>query len=233
MARAGLGPDWTCVFANDFDHKKVESYRRNWGRGEMRPGDVGDVSPDELPGAADLAWASFPCQDLSLAGGGAGLMGERSGTFWPFWKLLSRLAPGRRMPTVVALENVCGALTSHGGSDFAAIGEALTGQGYQFGALVVDAALFLPQSRPRLFIIAAHRDAVLPPVCLRRDRRRRGIRPPCGSPPGSCLPMLQSPGCGGGCRARRPARKRLSTSSRTSRPESDGTPGPRPSGCLP
>jgi DNA (cytosine-5)-methyltransferase 1 len=39
-----------------------------------------------------LAWASFPCQDLFLAGSGAGLKGHRSGAFWPFWKLMENLA---------------------------------------------------------------------------------------------------------------------------------------------
>ena len=27
MARAGLGEDWTCLFANDFDPKKGDAYR--------------------------------------------------------------------------------------------------------------------------------------------------------------------------------------------------------------
>jgi DNA (cytosine-5)-methyltransferase 1 len=112
------------------------------------------VTIAELPGVADLAWASFPCQDLSLAGGGAGLKGDRSGTFWPFWKLMKTLGQHQRAPRMIVLENVCGALTSHGGKDFAAIGAALAEGGYRFGALVVDAAKFLPQSRPRLFIIA-------------------------------------------------------------------------------
>jgi hypothetical protein len=30
MARAGLGTQWKCVFANDFDRKKGETYRKNW-----------------------------------------------------------------------------------------------------------------------------------------------------------------------------------------------------------
>jgi DNA (cytosine-5)-methyltransferase 1 len=81
MARAGLGTRWNCLFANDFDFKKGETYRKNWGKNELKTLDVGDLKTSDLPGLADLAWASFPCQDLSLAGGGAGLKGERSGTF--------------------------------------------------------------------------------------------------------------------------------------------------------
>src|SRR5208337_3919341 len=67
-----------------------------------------------------------------------------------------------RQPPLLALENVCGALTSHGGEDFVEICKALAGQGYRCGALVIDAALFLPQSRPRLFIVAAREDVTIP-----------------------------------------------------------------------
>ena len=72
MARAGLGEGWQCLLANDVDPKKAASYARNWGDGDLRVGDVGALRVDELPGRADLVWASFPCQDLSLAGAGAG-----------------------------------------------------------------------------------------------------------------------------------------------------------------
>jgi len=63
---------------------------------------------------------------------------------------------------VLALENVCGLLSSHGGADFAALIHALDALGYRVGALEIDAALFTPHSRPRLFIIAArHAPAAL------------------------------------------------------------------------
>lgn len=162
LARAGLGEGWECLFANDIDAKKGASYAANWGREHLKSEDVGKLTTADLPGRADLAWASFPCQDLSLAGDYAGLNGERSGTFWPFWRLMEALAEEGRAPTVVVLENVCGALTSHGGKDFAAIGAALAGGGYRFGALVMDAVRFVPQSRPRLFIVAMRKERALP-----------------------------------------------------------------------
>jgi DNA (cytosine-5)-methyltransferase 1 len=158
MARAGLGPDWECLLANDFDAKKGASYAANWGNEHLRIEDVSVLKASELPGRADLAWASFPCQDLSLAGDYVGLKGERSGTFWPFWRLMKALAEEKRAPSLIVLENVCGALTSHGGKDFAAIGAALAGGGYRFGAVVMDAVRFVPHSRPRLFIVAVHED---------------------------------------------------------------------------
>jgi DNA (cytosine-5)-methyltransferase 1 len=66
MARAGLVSGWKCLFANDFDYKKGETYRRNWGDKELKTLDVGKLKTSDLPGSADLAWASFPCQDLAV-----------------------------------------------------------------------------------------------------------------------------------------------------------------------
>ena len=162
MVRAGLGERWQCLFANDIDPKKAAAYRLNWGAGDYLLGDIATLTADELPGRADLAWASFPCQDLSLAGCGAGLQGERSGTFWQFQRLMLELGRQRRAPTLLVLENVCGALVSHDGNDFTAICRALQEGGYRCGALVADAALFVPQSRPRLFVIAVRQDAAIP-----------------------------------------------------------------------
>lgn len=167
MARAGLGGDWKCLFANDFDHKKGMSYQANWGAGgELRIGDVKDVRAADLPGTADLVWGSFPCQDLSLAGGGAGLKGARSGTFYPFWDVVNGLIADGRAPKLIALENVCGALSSHGGKDFQAICQTFADSGYRYGALVLNAALFVPQSRPRLFVIGVREDVEIDPALL-------------------------------------------------------------------
>jgi len=162
MARAGLGSGWKCLFANDFDPKKGRIYRFNWGGAELKTADIWSLTTKDIPGAAELAWGSFPCQDLSLAGGGAGLKGGRSGTFRPFWNLMRGLVEEGRSPRLVVLENVCGTLTSHNGKDFAIICSAFEEEGYSVGAVVVDAELFLPQSRPRLFIIGVRSDEYLP-----------------------------------------------------------------------
>ncbi len=161
MARAGLGEGWACLFANDIDEKKGASYAANWGDDHLTIEDVGKLTTKNLPGSADLAWASFPCQDLSLAGDGAGLKGERSGTFWPFWRLMQALGKEDRNPSIIVLENVIGALSSHGGKDFAAIGAALAAN-YRFGAVVIDAVRFVPQSRPRLFIVGIRKGLEIP-----------------------------------------------------------------------
>ena len=166
MVRAGLGTNWRCRFANDFDPKKSAVYRRNWGDSALKTADVRALTTKNLPGAVDLAWASFPCQDLSLAGRGAGLKGDRSGTFWPFWSLMKDLIAEGRPPRIIALENVCGTLTSHEGKDFAAICSTFEKAGYVFGAVVIDAARFVPHSRPRLFMIGVHGDVEIPAALM-------------------------------------------------------------------
>lgn len=164
MARAGLGANWKCAFANDFDSMKARTYRANWGDDHFVEGDVAKVSASTLAGTPDLVWASFPCQDLSLAGNYRGLGDQsdskltRSGTFWPFWSIVRTLHSERRGPRLIVLENVPGTISSRGGKDFGAICGALAEAGYRFGAMIVDAKRFVPQSRPRLFFVAVAQD---------------------------------------------------------------------------
>lgn len=168
MARAGLGERWECLFANDFDEVKAKAYTANWGGEHLVCRDVAELQTKDLPGRADLAWASFPCQDLSLAGDRRGLghaatqESTRSGSFWAFSTLMLGLRQELRAPSLIVLENVYGTLTSRGGEDFRAICSALSAGGYRFGAVVIDAIHFLPQSRPRVFFIAARRDCKIP-----------------------------------------------------------------------
>jgi DNA (cytosine-5)-methyltransferase 1 len=148
LVRLALEPEWRCVWANDISEKKAQVYRANFGEKEFRLGDVARVSADELPGA-ELAWASFPCQDLSLAGWRRGISAPRSGTFWELWRLMGEMGP--RRPRLIVLENVVGLLY---GDNFTGLCEALAALGLRFGAMVIDAKWFLPQSRPRVFVVA-------------------------------------------------------------------------------
>lgn len=166
MARAGLGDGWQCLLANDICESKATAYSNNWGSDHLIVDDVYNVSVEQIPGHADLAWASFPCQDLSLAGNGAGLKGERSGAFWGFWKVIRGLSQQGRKPRMVMLENVYGALTSHDGKDFQTIAKAICDEGYLLGAMVIDAVHFVPQSRPRLFILGIDKELAIPEQLL-------------------------------------------------------------------
>lgn len=155
MARIGLGESWSCAFANDFDPVKARAWRANFADDrKFREGDVWALEAADLPGRADLAWASSPCQDFSLAGARAGLAGGRSGAFFGFWRLIEALSAEGRAPRNLVIENVTGLFTANNGRDFAALCAALAAQNYRFGALEIDAARFLPQSRPRVFVVA-------------------------------------------------------------------------------
>lgn len=165
MVRAGLGGRWKCQFANDFDPLKVQVYADNWGEAEILEDDIHKIEADDLGRRVDLAWASFPCQDLSTAGNGLGIgqasgaSRTRSGTFWAFIDLMKRLKVKDRLPRIIVLENVVGLLTINGGEEFKAVIAALGKLGMRAGALVVDARHFVPQSRQRVFIVAVSRTA--------------------------------------------------------------------------
>lgn len=147
------------VFANDMDAAKARAFVANHPHTPFRQGDVWGLTVEDLPGRPDMAWASSPCQDVSLAGARGGLEAGRSGAFWGFWRLMQGLAAEGRGPRVIVLENVIGLLTSGQGRDFAAVCAAMAEAGYTVGALEMDAAHWLPQSRPRLFVVAVRGDA--------------------------------------------------------------------------
>lgn len=147
------------VFANDMDGAKARAFKANHPHTPFRQCDVWTLTVDDLPGRPDMAWASSPCQDVSLAGARGGLEAGRSGAFWGFWRLMQGLAAEGRCPRVIVLENVIGLLTSGHGRDFAAVCTAMVEAGYTVGALEMDAAHWLPQSRPRLFVVAIQGEA--------------------------------------------------------------------------
>lgn len=145
---------WSLVYANDLDPDKRTMYEGHFGDADehFELADVHTINGAELPDI-ELATASFPCTDLSLAGARLGFKGEQSSAFWGFVSALRGM--GSRRPPLVMLENVVGFLTSHGGSDFRAALMALNELGYAVDAFVLDARWFVPQSRARLFVIGS------------------------------------------------------------------------------
>lgn len=155
LMRMGLDEEgWTTVWANDLDDKKWEMYRANFNDGacEFVLDDVHKVEGKYIPDI-DLATASFPCNDLSLAGARHGLAGTHSSAFWGFMGALKGM--GKRRPPLVLLENVAGFLTSNDGNDFRDALIALNDLGYAVDAFIIDAVRFVPQSRVRLFVVGS------------------------------------------------------------------------------
>jgi DNA (cytosine-5)-methyltransferase 1 len=151
---------WRVSFANDIDERKRAMYLHHYGAEEgaeiaerqFALADVHTLPVERVP-SVTLATASFPCNDLSLAGARQGLAGKQSSAFWGFIRVLEAL--GARRPPLALLENVPGFLTSHGGADFAQALQALDALGYAVDAFQLDAARFTPQSRRRLFVVGA------------------------------------------------------------------------------
>lgn len=143
---------WRTVWANDIEEDKMKMYRGHFTDDEthFHLGDVHELDSKDIPSVA-LATASFPCNDLSLAGARRGLAGQHSGAFWGFVNAIKGMR--NRRPPLVMLENVAGFLTSHDGNDFRDACLALNELGYAVDAFIIDASLFVPQSRQRLFLI--------------------------------------------------------------------------------
>ena len=145
--RAGL----RVVFANDNSRLKSHTYFLNFSQTEYRCEDVRNIQGADVPDI-EIAAAPFPCTDLSLAGNMAGFGGSESSLVYEYLRVLGEM--GSRRPRIATVENVVGLATSNGGEDVRAAIGALNRRGYVCEVVTVDAKHFLPQSRPRVFIVA-------------------------------------------------------------------------------
>jgi DNA (cytosine-5)-methyltransferase 1 len=143
LERAGLGPvawqveiDPFCrgVLARHWPHARRFEDVRRVGSAELAP--------------VDLICGGFPCQDVSVAGAGAGLKGARSGLWYEFRRIVSELRP-----RIVIVENVASGKRRwlpHVRHDLLALG---------YGSLAADVSAFdvgAPQRRARVFVVADH-----------------------------------------------------------------------------
>ncbi|MFV0372106.1 MAG: DNA cytosine methyltransferase [Azonexus sp.] len=162
LVAKGLDSYFKAVWANDICEKKAAVYTANQRGNHFHLGSIADVRGDDLP-AAKLSWASFPCQDLSLAGLTAGIHAERSGLVWQWLRIMDELS---EQPPVLVAENVTGLVSVDGGSHYRILHEALRSRGYKVGAVVLNAAHWVPQSRPRVFVIAVANNVEIPPALI-------------------------------------------------------------------
>lgn len=146
------------VWANDNSEKKAVVYYANHGRSHFHLGSIADVKGGDLP-PVTLSWASFPCQDLSLAGLTAGIHGNRSGLVWEWLRIMDEMTA--RPPLLVA-ENVTGLVSHSKGLHYRTLHNALLSKGYSVGAIMLNAIRWVPQSRQRVFVIAVRNDIKIP-----------------------------------------------------------------------
>lgn len=157
LVRLGLElAGWTSLFANDNDPAKHRLYKSHFGAAShLNPRSIQDLTPRDIPNVS-LATASFPCADVSLAGGKRGINGSQSRLFWTFANLIEGME--QRRPGILLVENVVGLIHSNGGADLKACLNRINAIGYAVDAFLLDAKCFVPHSRPRMFIVATENE---------------------------------------------------------------------------
>ena len=153
LATEALKGFFRAAWANDISEKKATVYRANHNGGVFHAGPIERVRGTDLPSAM-LSWASFPCQDLSLAGNLEGIESPRSGLVWDWLRVMDEMSTP---PPLVVAENVIGLVAASKGRHYHRLHRELVERGYRVGALVLDAALWVPHSRPRVFVVGADR----------------------------------------------------------------------------
>jgi DNA (cytosine-5)-methyltransferase 1 len=154
---------WKVDYANDIDNKKHEMYETHFkdSSSHFQLGDIHKIRPQGIPNVT-MATASFPCNDLSLAGARKGLNGVQSSAIWGLIQIIEKM--GKRKPPIILLENVTGFLTSHKGQDLRDVLLGLNQLKYSVDAFILDAISFVPQSRQRLFVVGVLDDVKKPPA---------------------------------------------------------------------
>lgn len=126
--------------------------------------DVRTLKGDMLPNI-DIITGGFPCQDISIAGRGKGLEGERSGLFFEVLRLIDEINP-----TFIFLENVP-AITTRGGIT---VVNEITARGYDCRWTTLSASeVGAPHKRERWWLLA-HTNSELVRKQPGRERRQKG-----------------------------------------------------------
>lgn len=163
--RAGIETIW--MVENDKNCNRVlEAHWPDVKRYE----DVREVGRHNLQ-PVDIISGGFPCQDLSVAGRGAGLAGERSGLWWEFHRVIQELRPLR-----VIVENVPGLFAANQGEDFMVLIKAFAECGYGVAWRVLDSQHFgVAQRRRRVFIVGSLGDGSAIKVLFESEGSERDI----------------------------------------------------------
>ena len=154
----GLKGMFNPVWANDISEQKAAVYTANFGKEHFVLDDIKNIKGTEIP-YANMSWASFPCQDLSLAGSLGGIHASRSGLVWEWLRILDEMV---EQPKILAVENVTGLLSTNDGENYSVLHHAFIKRNYRCGVIVINASCFVPQSRPRVFIIAVKKGYKIP-----------------------------------------------------------------------
>jgi DNA (cytosine-5)-methyltransferase 1 len=163
QALTNIGIAHKVVAISEIDKYAIQSYETMHGK----TNNLGDIRKiEELPDA-DLWTYSFPCQDISVAGKGAGIKeGTRSGLLFEVERLLCVASEKGTLPKYLLLENVKNLVSKKFKADFDKWLDFLAELGYTNYWKVLNAKDYgIPQNRERVFCISIrgeHKPFVFP-----------------------------------------------------------------------
>ena len=152
QALKNIGVPHKVVAISEIDKYAITSYTAIHGE----PNNLGDIKEiKELP-EADLWTYSFPCQDISVAGKGAGIKeGTRSGLLFEVERLLKVATENNTLPKYLLLENVKNLVSKKFKADFDAWLKVLEDLGYTNYWQILNAKDYgIPQNRERVFCVS-------------------------------------------------------------------------------
>lgn len=152
QALKNVGVPHTVVAISEIDKNAIKSYTALHGE-TVNLGDIKEIR--ELP-EADFWTYSFPCQDISVAGHGAGIKeGTRSGLLLEVERLLKVAAEKGTLPKYLLLENVKNLVSKKFKADFDSWLSFLSSLGYTNYWKVLNAKDYgIPQHRERVFCVS-------------------------------------------------------------------------------
>ena len=152
-----------CRWQVEIDNYATKILEKHWPK-VHRERDIRECNASNLE-RVDCIIGGFPCQDISYAGRGAGLDGERSGLFFEAIRLVREL-----QPRAIVLENVAALLTR--GLDRVLGTLAEIGYDAEWHCIPA-AAVGAPHIRDRVFVIGIRNMAQYPYGINERSVRER------------------------------------------------------------
>ena len=152
QALTNIGVPHTVVGISEIDKYAIQSYKAMHGE-VTNFGDIREIK--SLPDA-DLWTYSFPCQDISVAGKGAGIKeGTRSGLLFEVERLLITASENGNLPKYLLLENVKNLVSKKFKADFDRWLYFLSSLGYTNYWQIMNAKDYgIPQNRERVFCVS-------------------------------------------------------------------------------
>ena len=152
QALTNIGVPHTVVGISEIDKYAIQSYKAMHGE-VTNFGDIREIK--SLPDA-DLWTYSFPCQDISVAGKGAGIKeGTRSGLLFEVERLLITASKNGNLPKFLLLENVKNLVSKKFKADFDRWLAFLKSLGYSNYWQILNAKDYgIPQNRERVFCVS-------------------------------------------------------------------------------